>query len=131
MPAHASEAAGESGSALLGRDARRSERAEHGLVGRARRRPHESTVDPPDDSVETADVVGVVVGQHEQRDSADAEPVEAGGGRLGGATDVDHRDRTAVADHQGIALPDIARSDLPARRESEHPGEHGTPIAPV
>ncbi len=65
---------------------------------------------------ESADMVGVPVGEHQQRDRAHAEPIEAGPsrGRIGAGVD---DDVGAIAtQHNRIPLPDITHRYRPACR---------------
>ena len=59
------------------------------------------------------------MGEDEQLDAVDAEFVEARGKRCRFRAGVDERDRTAAADHRGVALPDVAQRELPVGRPAE------------
>jgi hypothetical protein len=83
-----------------------------------------------DDACQTTDVVGVVMGEDEQFQPIHAQPLEAGFRRPRLAADVYHRDAVAVADEQAVALSDIARGDLPIRRQREHTADRSPAQTP-
>ena len=66
---------------------------------------------------EAADVVEVVVGEHQQVDALDPGAREAGRERLGSRTGVDERDSTGRAEQHGVPLTDVAREHGPVGRQ--------------
>ena len=88
---------------------------------------------------QAADVIGVQVAEQHEGDAAHPEAREAGVDRPVGRTGVDqhHPARTRRGQHDGVALPDVARHDHPPRgrparrdepgRDDHHRGarEHG------
>ena len=92
---------------LVGRGGRLAHRADEQLG-------HRATVDRP---AEPVDVVGVEVGEHHGVERGDAEVAQAAvdQGRVGAGVD-EHRPVRAAAQHDGVALADVADDDAPARR---------------
>jgi len=86
-----------------------------GLVDRAYGDPADRA--PAQGSDQAADVVGVQVAEQHERDPADPEPAEARIDRSVGRAGVDqhHPARSRSGQHDGIALPDVAGNDHPAR----------------
>ena len=78
---------------------------------------------------QAADVVGVQVAEQHEGDAAHPEAREAGVDRPVGRAGVDqhHPARPGRGQHDGVALPDVARHDHPARgrpTRRDEPGRH-------
>lgn len=79
----------------------------------------ECLVDAPVELLHSPHVIQVVVGEHEEVESVDAETVQAVAEQFRIGTGVDERDRSGIADEQRIPLPDVAQGVLPVPRPSE------------
>jgi hypothetical protein len=91
---------------------------------------HQGHIDAPDDRVDAADVVEVIVRQQEQTDAVDTEGVETGPKRHRVGPDIHQceaadAERVYVAHHNGVTLPDVAGCDLPIAREGEGATDSG------
>ena len=79
-----------------------------------------------DECLESADMVGVVVREHEEVDPGDPEPVEARCSGPGPSSDIDHEHGIPVADQHPVALADVAGGDLPIGRKRREPPDGGS-----
>ncbi len=80
----------------------------------------------PQDTGQPADMVGVEVGEQQQRNACDAEFPQTAVGRPGvGAGVHDHGRALARRQHDGVALPDVTHRERPARRRpaGDEPGD--------
>jgi hypothetical protein len=125
-PRGLSERAGHPLRPRVDRHARGTQPCQDRVVGLADGGAHEDMLRPVDHSGEAADMIGVVVGEHEQCQPGDAETVEAGGGGLRLAADVDHRHLAAVPQEQRVALADVAGGDGPVGRHRDGPSDGPT-----
>lgn len=117
--------------------------ADHGHPGHSRRSPYEFTLVPrlverrrlhrtdgpaPQHAGQPPNVVRVEMRQKDQRNPGDAQfpQTSVGEFRVGARVHDDGRAGTG-RQHRGIALPDIAHRERPARRRpaGDHPGERG------
>lgn len=119
-------------------DARHREGVERPLIGSPLGLADDRLLDAVRDAARASRVVGIVVREDERVDAVDPQPVEAGCRELGVPPGVDHRDRAAVTEEEGVALPHIAGGDLPVGGDGEHTSdrssaqrrrEHETPAA--
>jgi hypothetical protein len=82
----------------------------------------------PQDSGQAVDVVGVEVGEHQERDGGDAEVAQAAVGEGGFRSGVDdHGGAGARREDQGVALADVAGDKTPVGRwpSGDGPGQGG------
>lgn len=118
-------------------------RADHAYPGRGRGHPYELALVPwlverrrlhradgpaPQHARQPPDMVGVEVRQQDQRNPGDAQFPQAAVGQLRvGARVHDHGRAGARREHCGVALPDVAHRERPARRRpaGDHSGERG------
>ncbi|NYH00344.1 hypothetical protein BJ979_002969 [Schumannella luteola] len=92
-----------------------------GAVGGADQNP----VGAADHRVAAADVIEVVVREHDEGEPVDAEIGQAVGEQLGVRAGVDERDLVVAAQQGGIALPDVAERDTPVGRAADSPRDRG------
>ncbi len=86
--------------------------------------PHDRPFDLADDARKTSGMVDVEMGQNEQVERADAEPVQAVTDHFRMTADVDQSVMIAVSHKNSVALADVARGDLPVRGK-------GQPVPPA
>jgi len=113
----AAQVAGVTGVSLLDRHRRLPEGVQRAFIGLPDRSLDERALRPFGDPGQASDVVRVEVGEHEELQPRDAEPVEARRGGLRLPSDVDHGDRVSVAHQERIALTHVARGDDPVARD--------------
>jgi hypothetical protein len=99
---------------------------EQAFVGPAVGGPHERAVDAAYDRLEPAHVIEVVVGEHEEIDSVDAQAVETGRERLGIGAHIDEGGEARVPHEHGVALADVARGELPVGRNGVRTADHAS-----
>nr|WP_291040214.1 hypothetical protein [Herbiconiux sp.] len=112
-----------------GRDdlgAARAELREQAFVGPAVGGAHECAVDTAENRLEPADVVEVVVGEHEEVETIDAQAVETGRERLGIGAHIDEGGEARVPHEHGVALADVARGELPVGRNGTRTADHAS-----
>ena len=80
---------------------------------------------PPQQARHAFDMIGMQVGQHEQRHPTDPQPSQAGvdRARIRSAVD-DQRGAGAGADGEAVPLADVAAGQHPAGRRPRRPGQH-------
>nr|WP_258066340.1 MULTISPECIES: hypothetical protein [unclassified Rathayibacter] len=112
-PAQRAERAAVAADRLLHGDPGAGERRPVALVVAARGGPDERGIGPSEDGVEPADVVEVVVSEHQQRDPVHSHQAEAGLEWCGLGPRVDEQHARVSAEEDRVALPDVAHRDTP------------------
>ena len=113
MPAKVTEHAARPPTHLLHLGAPRPEVGDHALVCVLACRPNDDLVDQSNDGVDPANMIKVIVREHEQIDAINAQLIKAGSEKRGIRSRVDEGNRTGAAHDEGIALPHVATGDLP------------------
>lgn len=108
---------------VLDTEARRCQALQERPVGGAVGFADDDPVGPLDHGIHPAGVIGVVMGQEHPLETPEAEGVQAGGHRFGAPPHVDEGRSVAVAQHERVALTDVARRDQPGIGSAERSPE--------